>query len=41
MIEGGMKKTDRQDKSVIDRVSAAIILQFFLDKRSNETKRAN
>jgi putative Holliday junction resolvase len=36
MIDGGMKKKVRQDKSVVDKVSAAIILQSFLDRRSNE-----
>jgi putative holliday junction resolvase len=35
MIEGGVKKTDRQDKSMVDKISASIILQSFLDKRSN------
>jgi putative Holliday junction resolvase len=32
LIDGGVKKTDRQDKSLIDKISAAIILQSFLDK---------
>jgi putative holliday junction resolvase len=31
MIEGGMKKKDRQVKGNIDKISAAIILQSFLD----------
>ena len=30
MIEGGMKKKDRQIKSNIDKVSATIILQSFM-----------
>jgi len=34
MIEGGVKKRNRQDKSMIDRISASIILQSFLDNRS-------
>lgn len=34
MIEGGMKKSDRRDKSVVDRVSAAIILNDYLTSRS-------
>ena len=34
MIEGGMKKKDRRDKASADRISAAIILQGFLDRRS-------
>jgi putative holliday junction resolvase len=36
MIEGGVKKRDRRDKSMVDRISASIILQSFLDKRSNK-----
>jgi putative holliday junction resolvase len=38
MIEGGVKKKDRKDKSMIDKISASIILQSFLDKRSNKTE---
>jgi putative Holliday junction resolvase len=33
MIEGGVKKEDRRDKAMIDKISASIILQSFLDKR--------
>ncbi|MGC1389935.1 MAG: Holliday junction resolvase RuvX [Bacteroidales bacterium] len=36
MIDGGVKKKDRQDKSMIDKISASIILQSFLDNRSNK-----
>lgn len=32
MIDGGMKKSDRMDKSSVDKLSAAIILQTYLDK---------
>ena len=35
MIDGGVKKDDRQDKSMIDKISASIILQSYLDKISN------
>jgi putative holliday junction resolvase len=35
MIDGGVKKKGRQDKSMVDKISASIILQSFLDKRSN------
>ena len=35
MIDGGVKKKDRQDKSLVDKISASIILQSFLDKSSN------
>jgi putative Holliday junction resolvase len=34
MIDSGMKKMKRRDKSVIDKISASIILQSFLDKRT-------
>ena len=33
MIDGGMKKSDRRDKKQVDRISAAIILQSYLDKK--------
>ncbi len=32
MIDGGMKKKDRRDKTSVDRISAAIILQSWLDR---------
>jgi putative holliday junction resolvase len=31
MVQGGMKKSDRQRKENLDKVSAAIILQSYLD----------
>lgn len=31
MIEGGMKKKDRQEKGNVDKISATIILQSFLE----------
>lgn len=34
MIAGGVKKKDRQNKATIDKVSAAIILQSFLERSS-------
>ena len=39
MIEGGVKKKDRQNKSMVDKISASIILQSFLDNRSNKTEK--
>jgi putative Holliday junction resolvase len=39
MIEGGVKKKDRTDKSMIDKISASIILQSFLDRRQIKDKR--
>ncbi len=36
MIEGGVKKSDRRDKSMVDKISASIILQSFLDNRTGK-----
>lgn len=36
MIDGGMKAKDRRDKSSVDRISAAIILQSYLDRTSRQ-----
>jgi len=38
MRDGGVKKSDRQNKSMVDKISASIILQSFLDRRSNKNK---
>jgi putative Holliday junction resolvase len=35
MIDSGLKKKDRQNKGLIDRISATIILQSYLDYRSH------
>ena len=37
MIDGGMKASDRRDKASVDKISAAIILQSYLDRRSGST----
>lgn len=34
MIEGGMKKKDRRVKGNVDKISATIILQSFLERRA-------
>jgi putative holliday junction resolvase len=34
MITGGMKKKDRRNKANVDKISAAIILQSYLDQIS-------
>ncbi|MGM9742362.1 MAG: Holliday junction resolvase RuvX [Candidatus Cryptobacteroides sp.] len=34
MIDGGMKASERRDKASVDKISAAIILQSYLDKAS-------
>jgi len=36
MIDGGVKKKERQNKELIDKISASIILTSFLEKRSNK-----
>jgi putative Holliday junction resolvase len=36
IIDGGVRKKGRQDKSLVDRISASIILQSFLDKRTRK-----
>ena len=36
MIDGGVKKKERQDKSMVDKISASLILRSFLDNRSNK-----
>lgn len=33
MIEGGIKKKKRQDKSLIDKISAAILLQGYMERK--------
>ena len=38
MIEGGMKKKDRQEKGNVDKISATIILQSFLDAANRPQK---
>lgn len=32
MITGGMKKSDRREKGAVDKISAAIILQSYMDR---------
>lgn len=36
VVDGGVKKKDRRDKSIVDKISASIILQSFLDKRTSK-----
>ena len=33
MLDGGMKKQDRQKKESVDKISAAIILQSYMDRK--------
>lgn len=35
MIDGGLKKKQRQDKALIDKVSATIILQSYMETKRN------
>lgn len=37
MIEGGMKKKDRQKKENLDMISATIILQSYMERRENSS----
>ena len=37
MIDGGMKASQRRDKESVDRISAAIILQSYLDRTNGNT----
>ncbi len=36
MIDGGMKAKDRRDKTSVDKISAAIILQSYLDRQNRK-----
>jgi putative Holliday junction resolvase len=36
MIDGGMKKQDRQKKESVDKISAAIILQSYMDRKKQQ-----
>jgi putative Holliday junction resolvase len=36
MIDGGLKKSDRRNKAMIDKISAVIILQSYLEQKQNE-----
>ena len=36
MIDGGMKKSNRRKKESVDKISAAIILQSYLDRNSKK-----
>ncbi len=38
MIDGGMKKSDRRDKMAVDKISAAIILQTYLDRTQQQER---
>lgn len=39
MIDGGVKKKNRQDKGLIDKVSATIILQSWMEMKNNMSNR--
>jgi len=36
MIEGGVKKMKRQDKALVDKISASIILQVYMETIANK-----
>jgi putative Holliday junction resolvase len=33
MLDGGLKKKDRQDKALVDEISATIILQSYMESK--------
>jgi putative Holliday junction resolvase len=35
MLAGGMKKKDRQNKAVVDKIAACIILEGYMDSLCN------
>lgn len=37
MIDGGMKKSDRRDKAIVDKISAAIILNDYLQSAASKS----
>jgi putative Holliday junction resolvase len=39
MIDGGLKKMERRDKMQVDKLSAALILQGYMDRKKNEASR--
>ncbi len=41
MIDGGMKAADRRDKASVDKISAAIILQSWMDRTSGSSCAVN
>ena len=38
MLDAGLKKKDRQNKAMVDEISATIILQSYLDNRTSVTE---
>jgi putative Holliday junction resolvase len=38
MLEAGLKKMDRREKGTVDKISAVIILQSYLESKQNRTK---
>ena len=40
MVMGGVKKKDRQNKALIDAISATIILQSYLEYRETKNQKS-
>jgi putative Holliday junction resolvase len=38
MIDSGLKKKDRQNKELVDEISATLILQLFMEKKKYENR---
>ena len=36
MLDGGLRKTKRQDKALVDKISAVLILQSYMDYKKNQ-----
>ena len=41
IIDGGVGKKDRRDKGLVDRISASVILQSYLERRAFEKEKEN
>lgn len=41
LIEGGAKKKKRKDKSLVDKISASLILQSFMESSASLSKKEN
>lgn len=41
MLQGGLKKKDRQNKALVDEISATIILQYYMESLRLQNKNSN
>ena len=40
MLDGGLRKKDRQNKATVDKISAVILLQSYLSARDIKSNRS-